>query len=59
MVNVICPQRTWERQRRIALDSAALVVDGTLECQDGAINLLANRLAPLRISGQVPSRNFR
>jgi error-prone DNA polymerase len=59
MVNVICPQRTWERQRRIALDSAALVVDGTLECQDGAINLLARRLAPLRISGQVPSRNFR
>jgi len=59
MVNVICPQPTWERQRRIALDSAALVVDGTLECQDGAINLLARRLAPLRISGQVPSRNFR
>ncbi len=59
MVNVICPKRTWERQRRIALDSAALVVDGTLECQDGAINLLAHRLAPLRISGEVPSRNFR
>jgi hypothetical protein len=37
-----------------------VVVDGTLECQDGAINLLAPpRLAPLRISGQVPSRNFR
>ena len=59
MVNVICPQRTWERQRRIALDSAALVVDGKLERNDGAINLLAIRLAPLRISGDVPSRNFR
>ena len=58
MVNVICPQRTWERQRKIALDSGALVVEGVLERQDGAVNLLAQRLAPLRISGEVPARNF-
>ncbi|MBD0292406.1 MAG: error-prone DNA polymerase [Jiangellaceae bacterium] len=59
MVNVICPQETWERHRRIALESPALLIEGRLECQDGAINLLAQRLAPLRISGPVRSRDFR
>jgi error-prone DNA polymerase len=59
MVNVICPRQTWDRYRRVALESAALVIEGRLERQDGAINLLALRLAPLQISGNVKSRDFR
>jgi error-prone DNA polymerase len=59
MVNVICPRQTWDRHRRVALESAALVIEGRLERQDGAINLLALRLAPLQISGSVKSRDFR
>jgi error-prone DNA polymerase len=59
MVNVVCPRQVWERQRRIALNSAALLVDGRLERNEGAINLVVIRLRPLRVSGDVPSRNFR
>ncbi|HEX6235417.1 MAG TPA: error-prone DNA polymerase [Jiangellaceae bacterium] len=59
MVNVICPQKVWERQRRIALDSSALLIDGRLERAEGAINLLAQRLRPLRVSGNIRSRDFR
>jgi error-prone DNA polymerase len=43
----------------VALESAALVIEGRLERQDGAVNLLALRLAPLQISGSVRSRDFR
>ncbi|AYY12325.1 error-prone DNA polymerase [Actinobacteria bacterium YIM 96077] len=59
MVNVICPPGVWQRQRRIALESTAVVVDGKLERADGAINLLAIRLAPLKVTGSTGSRDFR
>ncbi|HEU0042859.1 MAG TPA: error-prone DNA polymerase, partial [Jiangellaceae bacterium] len=59
MVNVICPPGVWKRQRRIALDSAALLVDGRLERVDGAVNLLAHRLAALKVTSSVRSRDFR
>ncbi len=60
MVNVVCPRQVWERQRRIALNSSALLVDGRLERHDGAINLVVLRLRPLRVvSGSARSRDFR
>jgi error-prone DNA polymerase len=59
MVNVICPPGVWKRQRRIALDSTAVVVDGKLERADGAVNFYAIRLAPLRVTGSTGSRDFR
>src|SRR5690606_24836376 len=59
MVNVICPPGVWERQRRIALESSALLIDGRLERGGGAINLLATRLAPLKVTGGTRSRDFR
>ncbi|HEX5994558.1 MAG TPA: error-prone DNA polymerase [Jiangellales bacterium] len=59
MVNVICPRKCWERQRRIALDSSALLIDGRLERAEGAINLLVQRLRPLRVTGGIRSRDFR
>jgi error-prone DNA polymerase len=59
MVNVICPPKVWERQRRIALESSALVVDGRLECAEGAVNILAIRLVPLSVSAAARSRDFR
>lgn len=39
MVNVICPPNVWQRNRRIALESTAVVVEGRLERLDGAISL--------------------
>ncbi|WP_166356152.1 error-prone DNA polymerase [Phytoactinopolyspora limicola] len=59
MVNVICPPGVWKRQRRVALESTAIVVDGRLERLDGAISLYANRLAPLKVTGSTGSRDFR
>jgi len=59
MANVICPPQVWERQKRTALGHAALIVVGTLEHSDGAINVLAGRIQPLRAATIDRSRNFR
>jgi error-prone DNA polymerase len=63
MVNVICPPAVWARYRRSALDTAALLVYGRLESNEGAINLIAVRIQRLRVAaiahGRVVSRNFR
>jgi len=63
MVNVICPPAVWARNRRSALDTAALLVQGRLESNEGAINLIAARMERLHVaaiaSGSVISHNFR
>lgn len=62
MINVICPPGVWQRHKRIALDSSMLLVDGRLERADGATNLLARRLAPIRADNGaaiIRSRDFR
>jgi len=64
MTNVICPPYVWERHRRTALESAALIIYGRLERGDGAVNLVATRMRALsvtRVTGgaQAPSRDFR
>jgi error-prone DNA polymerase len=59
MANVICPPPVWERQKCTALGHAALIVVGTLEHSDGAINVLAGRIHPLRAATLDRSRNFR
>ena len=63
MVNVICPPAVWARDRRTALDTAALLVHGRLERADGAVNLIADRLARLRVAAtagvRLASRDFR
>ncbi|MFJ9777206.1 OB-fold nucleic acid binding domain-containing protein [Kitasatospora sp. NPDC101157] len=59
LVNVICPPQIWERQRRAALQSAGLLVSGTAERRDGAVNLVATRLVPLTLAPGARSRDFR
>ncbi|HLR95791.1 MAG TPA: error-prone DNA polymerase [Jiangellaceae bacterium] len=59
MVNVICPPNIWERRRKVVLESAALLVEGRLERVEGAINLLAQRIRPLRVATPTRSRDFR
>ncbi|WP_030391146.1 error-prone DNA polymerase [Kitasatospora purpeofusca] len=49
LINVICSRPVWESQRRTALDRAGLLVHGHIERDRGATNLVATRLAPLRI----------
>ncbi|MQA83013.1 MAG: DNA polymerase III subunit alpha [Streptosporangiales bacterium] len=59
IVNVICPPHSWQRYRRIAFDSAALIVHGCLERKDNVVNLLAHRFERLTITAPTRSRDFR
>jgi len=60
LVNVICSVGVWNRYRRIARDSPALIVRGILErSPEGVTNLLADRLEPLAMATRTASRDFR
>ena len=60
LVNVICSVGVWNRYRRVARDSPALIVRGILErSPEGVTNLLADRLEALPMSTRTPSRDFR
>jgi len=49
----------WERFRRVGAESGALLIDGRVERNEGATNLVASRLRRLRIAAAPPSRDFR
>ncbi|MBR7831212.1 error-prone DNA polymerase [Actinospica sp. MGRD01-02] len=58
LVNVVCSPEVWQRYQRIGLMHGALRITGSLERSDhggGALNIVAGRLAPLRVAAQ-PSR---
>ncbi len=59
LLNVICSAGLWQRFRRTARTSKALVVRGRLERNDDATNLLAEHLAPLSLRVRTTSRDFR
>ena len=59
MVNVICPPQVWERHQPMATVAPALLVRGRIKRTDGAVNLLAAALRPLRVAAAVASRDFR
>lgn len=60
LANVICSKGAWVRFGAVARGEAALVVDGRVECQDGVVNVLVERLRALRLSQPTPpSRDFR
>lgn len=59
LLNVVCTAGLWQRYRKLARTSPALIVRGTLERADGVTNLVADAME--RLSLQVPStsRDFR
>ncbi|MEV7775954.1 error-prone DNA polymerase [Kitasatospora sp. NPDC086791] len=59
LVNVVVQPHVLERSRKIALQSAGLLVYGTVERRDGAANLVATRLGPLTLAPGARSRDFR
>ncbi|MGH3416115.1 MAG: OB-fold nucleic acid binding domain-containing protein, partial [Actinocrinis sp.] len=65
LVNIVCSPAVWEKHRRIGLAHGALRITGSLERSDhggGALNIVAGRLAPLRLSAQpanIRGRDFR
>jgi error-prone DNA polymerase len=60
LVNVVCSPGLWNRYRRVARTSPALLVRGTLERAEGVINVVADRLEPLPLgTGPTKARDFR
>ncbi|MGL4745681.1 MAG: error-prone DNA polymerase [Dermatophilaceae bacterium] len=47
MLNVVCSVGVWRRHRRAASSAAGVVIRGVLEREDGATNLVADRIAHL------------
>lgn len=58
LLNVVCSAGLWQRFRKTARTSRALVVRGRLERADGATNLVAEHLAPLSLKVATTSRDF-
>jgi error-prone DNA polymerase len=59
MLNVVCSPGLWQRHRKVAMTSSALLVRGRLESAHGVINLVADKLLPLKIATKPSSRDFR
>jgi error-prone DNA polymerase len=59
MLNVTCSPGLWQRYRKVARTSTALLVRGRLEKHEGVINLTADRLDPITPPVRPPSRDFR
>ncbi|KWV34249.1 error-prone DNA polymerase [Micromonospora rifamycinica] len=59
MLNVTCSPGLWQRYRRVARTSAALVVRGLLQRHEGVTNLTADRLDPITPPVAPASRDFR
>ncbi|CAN5206446.1 MAG: error-prone DNA polymerase [Nocardioides sp.] len=47
MLNVVCTAGMWKRYRQVAVNNSAVVIRGILERQDGALSLVADRIASL------------
>jgi error-prone DNA polymerase len=64
LINVICSRGAWARYRRVARAEPALLIRGTIEKVEGVINVVADRIEPLRLSAAtagapIRSRDFR
>ncbi|WP_319458709.1 error-prone DNA polymerase [Micromonospora sp. RTP1Z1] len=59
MLNVTCSPGLWQRYRRIARTSAALVVRGRLQRHEGVTSLTADRLDAIEPPVAPASRDFR
>ncbi|MBQ0892430.1 error-prone DNA polymerase [Micromonospora sp. U56] len=59
MLNVTCSPGLWQRYRRIARTSAALVVRGRLQRHEGVTSLTADRLDAIEPPVTPASRDFR
>ena len=59
-VNVVVSVGVWNRFRRIARESPALMIRGILErSPEGVVNLIADRFEPLTVVAHTSSRDFR
>jgi error-prone DNA polymerase len=61
LINVVVSKGCWNRYRRIARESSAMLVRGRVERSEGVINVVAERLDPLALPASTihASRDFR
>jgi len=59
LINVVVSKGCWTAHRRVAVTAPAMLVRGRLERSQGVINVVAERLSPLPVSGAPRSRDFR
>jgi error-prone DNA polymerase len=59
MLNVTCSPGLWQRYRKVARTSSALLVRGRLDKHEGVINLTADRLDAVNPPVRSASRDFR
>ncbi|WP_407358106.1 error-prone DNA polymerase [Microbacterium sp. LTA6] len=60
LVNVVCSTGVWNRYRRVARESPALIIRGILErSAEGVVNVLADAFEDLRTGISHRSRDFR
>ncbi|MHA3703625.1 error-prone DNA polymerase [Jatrophihabitans sp. YIM 134969] len=59
MINVICSPVVWARYRRVARDSAGLLIRGMVESEQGVVNVVAEKIERLPMTLRDMSRNFR
>lgn len=59
MLNVVCSIGVVVRHPRVARSAAAMVIRGTVERQEGVVNLVADRLEALPLRTPTRSRDFR
>jgi len=59
MINVVCSEGVWNRHRRVARESGALIVRGRLERFQGVTNLVADGMERLPLAARTTSRDFR
>jgi error-prone DNA polymerase len=61
LMNIVCSKGCWARYRRVAREAPALLIRGVLERHEGVINIVAEKLTPLRLPSNsvTTSRDFR
>ncbi|GAA2011915.1 error-prone DNA polymerase [Nakamurella flavida] len=59
LINVICSTGLWSRYRQIARGSTSLLVRGLLDSHEGALSVVADRIARVALIAATPSRDFR
>jgi error-prone DNA polymerase len=59
MINVICTKEIWARYRKVAQNSAALLIRGMLQHTDNVVNVMAERIQALPLGVRPSARNFR
>ena len=59
LINIVVSKGCWIRHRSVAASASALLIQGRLERHEGVVNVIAERIDPLRVPASVGSRDFR